>query len=100
MRREAFRTAYRAGRWTLRNKGLSSLSIALPRDIADRKAIYAVLVDCGRLADGAGEGLPALFGDTLEIKARYMANAPGGLIDLKVLRLLFSMQIKDPRRLT
>ena len=57
MRREAFRTAYRAALWTLRNKGLSSLSIALPGDIADRKIVYALLADGGHLAGGAGEGL-------------------------------------------
>lgn len=48
MTRHDFRRAYRAARWTLHNRPLADLEIALPRDPNARRIILAVLTMAGQ----------------------------------------------------
>ena len=48
MTHDDFRRAYRAARWTLHNRPLADLEIALPRDTVARRIILAVLAMTGQ----------------------------------------------------
>ncbi len=100
MDRLSFRAAYRAARWVLRTRTPADLPVVLPDDsVRSRHAIASALAFTGRLRTAAGQGPWSLLGDPLAAKAAYLADPPGGLIDLDLLRLFGATQVRDPQRL-